>query len=77
MKAVQVSEMLLAEELDWVIQSAVARIEQRRIHLTDSYANPSQMAEGRSRLAGMTQGLELLRVRRARLGERPTCAFTR
>jgi hypothetical protein len=56
MKAVQGSETLLAEELDWVIQSAVARIEQRRIHLTDSYASPSQMAEGRSRLAGMIQG---------------------
>ena len=67
MKGVQVSETLLAEELDWVIQSAVARIEQQKIHLTDAYASASQMAEGGLRLAGMIQGLELLRARRARL----------
>jgi len=51
----------------WVIQSAVAQIEQQRIHLTDSSASPSQTAEGRSTLAGMIQVLNLLTARRARL----------
>jgi len=50
-----------------VIQSAVTRIEQQRIHRTDAYATPSQMAEARSTIAGMIQGLALLRARRARL----------
>jgi hypothetical protein len=58
---------LSAEELDRVIQSAVARIERQRIHLTYSYASPSQMAEVRSRLAGMIEGLELLRAGPAHL----------
>lgn len=67
MKGMQVYETLLEEELDRVIQSAVARIEGQRIQLTHSYASPLQMAEDRLRLAGMIQGLELLRTRRARL----------
>jgi hypothetical protein len=67
MKGAQGCETLLAEELDRVIQSSVARIEPQRIHLSHSYATPSQMAEVRSRLAGMIPGLELLRAIRARL----------
>jgi hypothetical protein len=67
MQGVQVSETLLAEEFDRAIQSAVARVERQRSHLTHLYPAPSQLAEVRSRLAGMMRGLELLRARRARL----------
>jgi hypothetical protein len=66
MKGVQVSDTLLAEELDRAIQSAVARIQRQRSHLTPLHTAPSQLAEVRSRLAGMMRGLALLRARRAR-----------
>jgi hypothetical protein len=57
----QVSERFLAEELDRVILSIILRTERLCIHLTEL------MVQAQSILAAMDQGLELMRVRHARL----------
>jgi len=67
MQGAQVSETLLAEELNRAIQSAVARVQRQRSHLTHLHTAPSQLAEVSSRLAGMMRGLEFLRARHTRL----------
>ena len=52
----QVSERLLAEQLDRLILSTILRIEQQSLHFAELTARPSEMAEAQSVLAGMARG---------------------
>jgi hypothetical protein len=61
----QLSETVLAEELDRLITSTVLRIEQQRIHVRESSACHHQMAVAERGLHGMMKGLQQLRLYRA------------
>ena len=59
------AETLLAEELDRVIGSLILRIQQQRIHVTESSASPVQTATATVVLGDMLDGLRQLKSRRA------------
>ena len=61
----QLSETIIAEELDRLIYSAVLRIEQQSIHVENSSASPSQAAHAQQVLNQMKEGLRQLKLRRA------------
>ena len=61
----QLSEAILADELDRAIHSAILRIEQQGFHVQKSSASPSQIALAQRGLDQMIEGLRLLRLRRA------------
>jgi hypothetical protein len=61
----QLSETILAEELDRLIHSAVLRIEQQAFHVEQSSASPWQAAHAQQVLDRMKEGLRQLRLRRA------------
>jgi hypothetical protein len=63
----QLSETIVAEELDRLIYSAVLRIEQQGLHVEESSASPSQAAYAQQVLDQMKEGLRQLRLRRAQV----------
>jgi hypothetical protein len=63
----QLSENVLVEELDRLIHSAIMRIEQQRLHLAESSASRSQVADAKRVLKQMNDGLRQLKLRRAQI----------
>ena len=61
----QLSEAILAEELDRLIHSAMLRIEQQGFHVQELSASPSQVAHAQRVLDQMIEGLRQLRLQRA------------
>jgi hypothetical protein len=61
----QLSEIVLVEELDRLIHSAALRIEQQGFHIEKSSASPSQAAHAERVLDQMIEGLHQLKLRRA------------